>query len=170
MSDITLTPVLYSLSYTNLVVPYANEESIWSNAFFKTDANYQSKCNAQLDLYPKNQIRGVNLFFVPDLEKVFVYEWLKLDKTVVDITITTIDEHMITSINNQLDNTDIRVKPLQLNKYEFILLFYIDCDYITDINLILDQDTDNEFIRSFVISKLRISEMSIAFKFFHKFR
>ena len=170
MSDITITPAMYSLSYMNLSFGYTNEETMWSNSFLLSDANYRSKCSAYADIMGLSQTRGVNLFFVPDLAKSFVYEQLKLDKTVIDLTITTIDENLITSINDQLDNTDIRVKPMWLNKYEFILLFYIDCDHISDINIVFDWEVDNEFLKSFAITKFRISDMSIAFKFYHKFK
>jgi hypothetical protein len=52
----------------------------------------------------------VNLHYFPDIETVFMYEHLKLDKTTLDLTVYTLDDTLIDNINTQIDNTDIKFR------------------------------------------------------------
>lgn len=170
MADTTNTASIQSLSLVNIGYRQEFNESIWNNSFLKCDGNYRSIAKAGIDLISYSKAPSVNLFYLPDTEKTFIYDWLKVDKTVIDITITDLDQTLIEDIVNQLDNTDVNVRVMWLNRYEFLILFTVHCDYISDINLTANWQTDNAFIMEYVIKKIPLTQTSIAFKFYHRFK
>lgn len=170
MADITSTESIQSFSLVNIGYRQEFNESIWSNSFLKCDGNYRSIAKAGMDLISYSKAISVNLFYIPDIEKTFIYDWLKVDKTVIDVTINGLEQTLIESIIEQLDNTDINVRVMWLNKYEFLILFTIHCDYISDVNLVADWQTDNPFILEYLVKKIPLTQTSIAFKFYHRFK
>lgn len=168
MADIESTQSMWNISFLNLGYRDELRESMWSNSLIGGNSG---KIVAK-NLFTKQSTEsaeGIHLYYVPDTITSFVYEQRELDKTVLDITVTNLDISTIQSIVTAMDNTDIRVRAMQLNKYEFIILFYIDCDYISDINLTADQDTDNEFVQSYIVTKLTLAGSNIGFKFSQRF-
>lgn len=170
MTDTTDTPTLQNTSFINVASQYMFNETLWSNSFLYCDGNFKTSVSAYSNYIDLIGVNSVNLYYVPDLSKIFMYEQIKLDKTVLDLTINSLDTSFYFDLSAQIDNTDIRFRAMQMNRYEFIVIFYIDCDYISDINLTANWDSGNEFIDTYIITKMLLSESNIAFKFSHRFR
>lgn len=170
MADTTFTTSIQNFSLVNIGYRQELNESMWSSSFLKCDGEQNSVAKAAIDLLDYCKSKSVNLFYLPDTEKTFVYDWLKVDKTAIDITITDLVPSMMGDIVEQLDNTDIKVCIMQLNRYEFIIHFTINCDYISGISMTANWKTDNQFIREYVITKVPLTETSIAFKFSQRFK
>ena len=171
MNDITTTSSIFSFTQLNLSNRFVQNQSIINNLFLRYDGNHRSKFYIIEPMIGYEKIKAVNLYYIPDSVSISLYDYLKLDLTSIDITISSITESLITDISTQLDNTDIRVRAMWINKYEFILIFYIDCDYISDISITLDLlSSDYQFIRDYLVKKIKLSNYSYAFKLYHQFR
>jgi hypothetical protein len=142
---------------------------MWSNSFIRSDGNYHSQAKATVDILSIVKNNAVNLFYVPDIQSTRIYNWAAIDKTVLDLTITSLDTTLLSLLASQIDDTNVKIMSMSLNNYEFILYFYFDCDYFTDVNLILDWQTDNPFINNFTTKKIPLNESSVAFKFTQSF-
>ena len=170
MNDITKTATIQSTSYLNLGNMFKYSQSMMNNSFISSDGNYLTNLKAYDFVMPSEASRAVNLFYVAGKEEMYIYDWLKVDTTSIDLTITSLDSTLLDDLRSQLDTSDVRLYSMQLNKYEFMLLTYIDCDYISDINLSLNWDDTNQFVNDYRITKIKLNDQSIAFKLYHRFR
>jgi len=50
-------------------------------------------------------------------------------------------------------------------------VFHLSCDYISDVNLVLDvSSNDYQFIKDYNIKKIKLSDYSYAFKLYQRFK
>lgn len=171
MGDTTITPAILSFTLLNLSNKFVVNYAQTNNCFLLYDGNHRSKTNIINNFIGYDVVKGVNLYYIPDIYKTFLYDYVKLDKTVLDITISTITESLLSDISSQINNDQVRVISMWLNKYEFVLVFHIRCDYISDINVTLDSSaTDYKFIQDYMIKKIQLNEYSYAFKLYQRFK
>lgn len=120
-------------------------------------------------LTPKESARSVDMFFLPQIVSVKLCEKIKSHQVSQDVTITNLTDNLLNDISSQID-PNITVHTMWMNRHEFIIYFNILCDYINDINLTINIDTDNQYINDIKVEKNSITDSLIVFKLYQDFR
>jgi hypothetical protein len=109
MSDVTTTRALLSYTSVNLSDKFVINPAQINNCFLCYDGNQKSKVNIVENLIGYDRVQAVNLYYIPDLYKIFLYDYIELDTTSLDVTITSITESLLSDLSTQINNNQVRI-------------------------------------------------------------